>query len=123
MGSLGMDLAESIAITQRKEVKSMQIKTSLLAAVLLLGNLAGSALAADGVLFKQEAGNFCHMKFPAIEESTLLTDHPQLKSADSGDIIDYYGSCDHDPLGKDEVISQMNDPLRGLPVGSYRTEQ
>ena len=101
----------------------MQIKTSILATVLLLGSLAGSALAADGVLLKEEASNYCHMKFPAIEENTLLTDHPRLKSADSGDVIDYYGSCDHDPLGKDEVISQMNDPLRGLPVGSYRTEQ
>ena len=93
--------------------------------VLVSGSLAGNALAADGVLLKQEytPGSYCHMKFPAIQEDTLLTDHPQLKSADSGDIIDYYGSCDHDPLGKDEVISQMNDPLRGLPVGSYRTEQ
>ena len=32
-------------------------------------------------------------------------------------------SCDYDPLGKDEVISQVKDPLRGLPVGSYRAER
>jgi len=24
----------------------------------------------------------------------------------SGDIIDFFGSCDHDPLGKDEVQAQ-----------------
>ena len=105
----------------------MKNARTFLAALLLLGNIvaSGTVLAADGFISKDEAtaGSYCHMKFPAIEESTLLTDHPQLKSADSGDIIDYYGSCDHDPLGKDEVISQMNDPLRGLPVGSYRTEQ
>jgi hypothetical protein len=29
-----------------------------------------------------------------------------LKEAGSGDIIDFYGSCDHDPLGIDEVQSQ-----------------
>lgn len=29
--------------------------------------------------------------------------HPVLKDADSGDIIDFDGPCDLDPLGKDEI--------------------
>ena len=63
---------------------------------------------ADGVLSKTQLkdGNYCHLKFPAIRPSTLGTDHPQLKSANTGDVVDFYGPCNHDPLGKDEVSSQ-----------------
>jgi hypothetical protein len=32
-----------------------------------------------------------------------------LKDPSSGDIIDFYGSCDHDPLGQDEIASQRQD--------------
>ena len=49
------------------------------------------------------ADNYCHVKFPAIREETLGWDHPMLKDASSGDLIDFYGPCDHDPLGKEEV--------------------
>ena len=93
-----------------------------LAALTMAGIIGVSTTAKDedGVLLKEEAsgGTYCHMKFPAIQEDTLLTDHPQLKSADSGDIIDYYGPCDHDPLGKDEVTSQVGDPVRGIRSAS-----
>ena len=59
------------------------------------------------------AGNYCHLRFPAIRPETLGTKHPQLKSPDSGDTIDFYGPCDHDPLGQEEVESQMEDQLVG----------
>ena len=49
----------------------------------------------------------CRLKFPAIREQTLGTAHPVLKETDSGDIIDFYGPCSHDPLGKDEIQSQV----------------
>jgi hypothetical protein len=52
-------------------------------------------------------GSYCHMKFPAIVEETLRTAQPVLKDVSEGDIIDFYGSCGHDPLGKDEVHSQL----------------
>jgi hypothetical protein len=96
--------------SERKEVKTMKIATSFLAGLVLVGAVGVSgAKAADDVLLKEEAGDYCHMKFPAIEESTLFTDHPVLKSADSGDIIDFYGSCDENPLGKDQVMSQRSE--------------
>jgi hypothetical protein len=53
------------------------------------------------------AGTYCHLRFPAIRGGTLGTDKPRLKPATSPDIIDYYGPCDHDPLGKEEVESQI----------------
>jgi hypothetical protein len=94
----------------RKEVNLMKIVTSFLAALLLVGSFGVSnALAvAPGVISSAAStpGSSCHLRFPAIREDTLSSDRPVLKNASDGDIIDFYGSCDHDPLGKDEIQSQ-----------------
>ena len=101
----------------------MKIATSFLAGLLLIGSLgaSGTATAADrviskqelppGVIYKQELtpGSYCHLKFPAIREETLASDHPVLKDPSEGDIIDYYGPCDEDPLGADQVHEQKLD--------------
>jgi len=50
--------------------------------------------------------NYCHIKYPAIREETLFWDRPVLKDASSGDVIDFYGRCDHDPLGREEILAQ-----------------
>jgi hypothetical protein len=89
----------------------MNLVTSLfLAAVLLAGSLGASSsfAAAPGVISNQvlTPGSYCHLTFPAIEEETLSWDRPVLKDPSEGDIIDYYGSCDHDPLGQDEITKQ-----------------
>jgi len=49
---------------------------------------------------------YCHLRFPAIQGRTFGSPKPQLKPATTSDIIDYYGPCDHDPLGKEEIESQ-----------------
>ena len=91
-----------------------------LSILVLAGSLAGSAIAAEskpytpkgvkpGVISAMAtnyAGTACHLKFPAIRPSTFGSPKPQLRPATSMDVIDYYGPCDHDPLGKDEVESQ-----------------
>ena len=67
----------------------------------------GATLArAQGVISTEIAtpGSYCHMKFPAIREDTLSGSTPSFPV--SGDLIDFYGACDHDPLGKEEVQSQ-----------------
>ncbi|HZA53171.1 MAG TPA: hypothetical protein VE616_02870 [Candidatus Udaeobacter sp.] len=88
----------------------MKIATSFLAALLLASSVgASSAFAvAPGVISNTTLteGSYCHLKFPAIREETLSWDRPVLKDPSEGDIVDYYGSCDHDPLGKDEIWSQ-----------------
>jgi hypothetical protein len=70
---------------------------------------ASAAAAAPSIISKDALtdGSYCHMKFPAIVESTLSSPHPLLKDASSGDIIDFYGPCNHDPLGGDEIHSQL----------------
>jgi hypothetical protein len=88
----------------------------LLATLLLLGNIAvsGSAIAADGVIEKQElspGSNYCHVQFHAIDPTTLSSDQPSLKSSDSADVIDFYGPCDESPTGSDQVWEQKLDQL------------
>jgi hypothetical protein len=47
-------------------------------------------VADDGILLKDEiTTGYCHMKFPAIREGTLGSDHPVLKDPRTGDIIDF----------------------------------
>ena len=92
----------------------MKSTTLFLASLLLVGMLGTTtrvATAADGVIYKQELtpGSYCHLKFPAIREETLHRDHPVLLDPSDGDIIDYYGPCDEDPLGKDQVHEQKLD--------------
>ena len=78
--------------------------------LILAGTLAGTAMAADGVLIKEAAGeNYCHMKFPAIDENTLAENRPQLKPSETGDVIDFYGACDESPTGKDQVMAQRRE--------------
>jgi hypothetical protein len=102
----------------------MKMATSFMAALLLVGSLGidGTLAAAPGVISNQvlTPGSYCHLQFPAIREETLSWDRPVLKDPSSGDIIDFYGSCDHDPLGKDEIQSQkaqLQRERRRLPEG------
>lgn len=56
----------------------------------------------QGILLKEEytVGGYCHEKMPTIREGSLAADHPVLSAEES---IDYYGPCNQDPLGKDQL--------------------
>ena len=43
--------------------------------------------------------DYCHMKFPPVRDDTLSWVHPVLEET-AGNAIDFYGRCDHDPMGK-----------------------
>ncbi|HXG50632.1 MAG TPA: hypothetical protein VNN77_04390 [candidate division Zixibacteria bacterium] len=66
--------------------------------------------AAEGLISKvpDPSGTYCHLKFPAIREETLGWARPVLKDPSEGDIIDFYGPCDHDPIGKEQVQWQKD---------------
>ncbi len=90
--------------------KMKSIKTLLGVAVIgaALGLATAPAMAADGVLLKVEVTpGSCHLQFPAIDFES--SDRPVLLPSNTTDIIDFYGSCAHDPLGKDEAWSQKID--------------
>ena len=77
--------------------------------------LCGSVIwAAEDIISRRpdSAGEFCHLRFPAIREDSLFTDRPVLKDLSEGDIIDFYGACNHDPLGRAEVLRQSADARR-----------
>jgi hypothetical protein len=59
-----------------------------------------------GAVALNREGSYCHLRFPAIRPSTITTAKPTLKPASSNDIIDFYGPCDYDPVGKEEVLRQ-----------------
>jgi hypothetical protein len=90
----------------------MKTMKSVLSVVVLagaMGSSIASAAGTDAMILKDALadGSYCHMKFPAIEERTLGSKRPVLTDARSGDIIDFYGPCSHDPLGKDEIHAQL----------------
>ena len=81
---------------------------SLMSVVFLTGALGLSAVpvGAESVISKDVLadGSYCHTKFESIREDTLASSQPVLKDAD--DIVDFYGACNHDPMGKEEIQSQ-----------------
>lgn len=89
----------------------------LVSIAMLIGALGASELpsrAAQGIIYRSAAisDNYCHLKFPAIRENTLYSDRPVLKDPRDGDLIDFYGPCDFDPLGKEAVLRQRADLVR-----------
>jgi hypothetical protein len=94
----------------------MKMATSFLGTLLLVGGLGvdSTLAAAPGVISNQvlTPGSYCHLQFPAIREETLASHRPVLKDPSSGDIVDFYGPCDHDPLGQDEISSQRQNRER-----------
>ena len=77
--------------------------------VLFLGGTIGLGATwarAEDVISKDvlTEGSYCHTKFESIREETLASSQPLLKDTD--DIVDFYGPCNHDPVGKEEIQSQ-----------------
>ena len=86
----------------------------LLLIVTLIVLSSSAAWTAEGIISKvpDSSGMFCNLKFPAIKEGTLSSNRPVLKDLSENDIVDFYGPCDYDPLGKEEVQRQKGDIYR-----------
>ena len=86
----------------------MKSTKSLMSAVFLTVALGFSVVSqgAETVISKDALtqGSYCHTKFESMREETLASSQPVLKDVD--DIIDFYGACDHNPLGKEEIQAQ-----------------
>ena len=41
-----------------------------------------------------------------MRQSTLDDNQPALKDSSTGDVVDFYGPCDENPVGKDQVQAQ-----------------
>lgn len=88
----------------------MKKTVSFIAFLSLIGILvagAAPALSQQVLLKVQLAGtDYCHLKFPQMDPETLNSGRPALNDPKSGDIVDFYGPCDHDPLGREEIALQ-----------------
>jgi len=77
--------------------------------------LYGSVLSAAEVFISKvpdASGKYCHLRFLAIRPETFSWPRPELMDPSEGDIIDFYGPCDHDPLGRAEIQRQRDDYRR-----------
>jgi hypothetical protein len=97
-------------------VKEMKKSLSLLCNLLLSSALfcVVPAVEAEEVISSVPADitNYCHLKFPAMREDSLSWERPVLDST-SGSMVDFYGPCDYDPVGFDEIRVQRRVLLRG----------
>ncbi len=92
----------------------MKTNRSVLSGLVLLGTigLGSPVMSQEGLLVKEvaiEEANYCHMQFAAITEESLRTNRPVLGVAGEVDVIDFYGPCNYDPKGKEEVADQRHD--------------
>ena len=94
----------------------MKKSVSLLSNLLLSSTLfwAVPSVEADEMIsmVPTDTTAYCHLKFPAMREDTLSWQQPVLDPL-SGNIIDFYGPCDYDPTGVDEIRAQRRVILRG----------
>jgi hypothetical protein len=92
--------------------KLMKPIGSLVFVLVLAAGLANAAGAADDTIKKEQAGDhYCHMKFPAITQSSLFTSHPVPKGQATADVVDYYGACNESATSKDQIVTQRMEAL------------
>ena len=79
--------------------------------VVLFGSVSWGA---EGIISKvpDSSGMYCNLKFPAIKEDTLTSNRPLSKIQAKTILSTFYGPCDYDPLGKEEVQRQKGDIQR-----------
>ena len=93
-------------------MKRISLLTNLIISSTLFWGVSTVASQEVIVRVPVETTSYCHMKFPPISEDTLFSANPVLNES-AGNSIDFYGSCDHDPLGVDEIRSQRQLLMRG----------
>jgi hypothetical protein len=93
--------------------KTISLLTNLLLSSTLFWGVPSAGGQEGVVKVPSDTTSYCHMKFPPIREDTLFSVNPLLNES-AGNIIDFYGSCDHDPLGADEMKAQRRVLRRGV---------
>lgn len=96
--------------------KTISLVTNLLLSSTLFWGVPSAGGQEGVVKIPSEITSYCHIKFPTIREDTLFSVNPLLNES-AGNVIDFYGSCDHDPLGADEIKAQRRVQLRGFEDG------
>jgi hypothetical protein len=93
--------------------KTISLLTNLLLSSTLFWGVPSAGGQEGVVKVPSDTTSYCHMKFPPISEDSLFSANPVLNES-AGNTVDFYGSCDHDPLGADEIKAQRRVLRRGL---------
>lgn len=64
---------------------------------------------------------YCHREFPAMHEDSLSW-HPPVLDPLMGNIVDFYGPCDYDLLGSEQIRVQRRVLLRDNSNDGVREE-
>jgi hypothetical protein len=95
----------------------MNRTTSLLSQLFLFSLLLWGVAAAEAEepVVKETASwsFYCHMQSPEMRTDTLSWDHPVLGTT-AGNIVDFYGPCDRDPVGPDAVKAERRALMREI---------
>ena len=92
--------------------KSISLVTNLIMSSTLFWGVATVGSREVNLGVPAETTSYCHMKLPNISEDLLFSGNPVLNES-AGNSIDFYRSCDHDPLGRDEIRAQRELLMRG----------
>ena len=95
----------------------MKNRVSLLCNLLLSSTLFWGVPSAEAeelisIVPADTTAAYCHLKFPTMRQDSLLWEQPVLDSA-AGNMVDFYGPCDYNPVGADEIRVQRRVILRG----------
>jgi hypothetical protein len=85
--------------------KNISLLTNLIMSSTLFWGVAAVGSREVNLGVPAETTSYCHMKFPEISEDSLFWGNPMLNES-AGNSIDFYGWCDHDPFGRDEIRPQ-----------------
>ena len=91
--------------------KSVSLLSNLLLSATLFWGVPSVEAEEMNSMVPTDITAYCHLKFPAMREDTLSWQAPIL-DPQAGDIVDFYGPCDYDPLGSDEIRVQRRVLLR-----------
>jgi hypothetical protein len=88
----------------------------LLVNLLLLSTFFWGVSVADGgegtfKISTDTSTPYGHMKFPSLRQDTLACDQPMVEEG-TGNVIAFYGPCDHDPMKQGESNAQRRALLR-----------
>ena len=97
--------------------KSISLLTNLLTSSTLFWGVPTVDGREVNLSIPAETTSYCHIKFPPISEDSLFSGNPVLNES-AGNSIDFYGSCDRDPLGRDEIRAQRELRMRGYIADS-----
>jgi hypothetical protein len=94
----------------------MKKTTAFLSGLFLSSTLLwdGTTAKADDLVVRTplEISGYCHMQFAPMRQDTLSWIQPVLDES-AGNVIDFYGPCDHDPTGVEERKIQRRQGFRG----------